>query len=161
MKPRHLWILIVVCSVLFMPAGDPFCAEETVVVATTDSEGINKLIETSKGTVIVAMAAWCHPCREELPILVKLYEKYKSEGLEMVGISLDPGGPSVIQPVLNKARANFPVYWVGEKAMEDLNIRAIPLFLFVKDGAIVEKVLGKQSEAFLDRKIVDLLKDDK
>jgi len=116
------------------------------------------LIKAKDGpTVIVAMAAWCLPCREELPILVKLYNKYRRQGLKMVGISLDLGGPSAILPILEKAHANFPVFWAGEEAVRDLNIRAIPLLLLVKDGVIVEKVVGKRSEAFLDKKINDLL----
>jgi len=89
--------------------------------------------------------------------LVKLNAKYQSQGLKMIGISLDIDGPSAIQPVLEKARVNFPVYWAGEEAMKDFKIRAIPLFFFIKDGSIVEKVLGVRHETFLERKINDLL----
>jgi thiol-disulfide isomerase/thioredoxin len=137
--------------------GNVTRAEHKVKVGTIDSAGIDKLIKDSKGAVIVAMAAWCLPCREELPRLVKLNDKYKSQGLRMIGISLDLDGPSAIQPVLEKARVDFPVYWAGEEAMKDLKIRAIPLFLFIKDGAIVEKVLGARHKTFLEKKIHDLL----
>lgn len=38
-------------------------------------------------------ASWCGPCRAEIPSLKKLYEKYRSKGVEFVGISLDTTMP--------------------------------------------------------------------
>jgi peroxiredoxin len=34
-------------------------------------------------------ASWCHPCREENPFIRSAYEKYKSKGFEVFGVSLD------------------------------------------------------------------------
>jgi thiol-disulfide isomerase/thioredoxin len=44
-----------------------------------------------KGKVVLVdfWASWCGPCRQSLPELIKLYEKYQSKGLKIVGISLD------------------------------------------------------------------------
>ena len=160
MRQKYTWLLVAACLIALVPAGKATCTEHRVAVKTIDSAGIDQLIKASTGTVIVAMAAWCLPCREELPILVKLYDKYKSQGLKVIGISLDLD-PSAILPILDKANVNFPVYWAGEKTANDFNIRAIPLLLLIKDGSIVEKVLGRRPEAFLDVKISDLLKEEK
>src|SRR6266850_1957030 len=35
-------------------------------------------------------ATWCAPCREEVPLLIALYEKYRQKGFEVVGIGIDP-----------------------------------------------------------------------
>jgi thiol-disulfide isomerase/thioredoxin len=35
-------------------------------------------------------ATWCEPCREEMPMLAELREKYVSKGVEFVGIGIDP-----------------------------------------------------------------------
>jgi thiol-disulfide isomerase/thioredoxin len=43
----------------------------------------------SKYTVVVFGASWCKKCTEELPEMVKLYSKWKSQGVEVVFISLD------------------------------------------------------------------------
>jgi thiol-disulfide isomerase/thioredoxin len=40
-------------------------------------------------TVIVFGASWCLKCTEELPEIVKLYSKWKSQGVEVVFVSLD------------------------------------------------------------------------
>ncbi len=101
--------------------------------------------------MIVAMAAWCGPCRKELPALIKLYEKYEDQGLKMVGISLDANGPEAMQPILDKARVNFPVYWVGIDVAHQFNIYAIPMIFFIKDGQVVEKLPGQRTEKFLEQ----------
>jgi len=158
MQSKCLSVLMAVFLLPFLLASNPARAEPAIKVEPIDTAGIDKIVKESKGTVMVVLAAWCFPCRQELPTLVKLYDKYKGQGLEMVGISVDLGGPSMIQPLLDKAHVNFPVYWAGEKVIWDLNIRGIPLLFLVKDGEIVQEVMGKQSEAFLEEKISRLLK---
>ena len=121
-------------------------------------EELNDLM-TSTGDrhMIVAMAAWCTPCRKELPDLVRLYDKYRARNLKMVGISLDVEGPEAIQPVLDRARVNFPVYWVGEQAIQDYDIFAIPMIFLIQNGRIVEKIPGKKKYPFLEKKVEALL----
>lgn len=160
-QPRHLFLVVSAFILLVLSLSHAAPPETGTKVDTVDSAGIRMLIKAKGGPmVIVAMAAWCLPCREELPALVKLYDKYKSQGLKMVGISLDQDGPSAIQPLLDKANVNFPVYWAGEKAVYDFKIYAIPMLLLIKDGAIVERVVGRKPGAFLDKKISDLLSED-
>jgi len=43
----------------------------------------------SKYTVVVFGASWCPKCTEELPEIAKLYAKWKSQGVEVVFVSLD------------------------------------------------------------------------
>jgi thioredoxin-like negative regulator of GroEL len=159
MQSRWFWILATVLLVPFFLTSSPVWAEPRIKVQPIDTAGIEKIVKQSEGAAIVVLAAWCFPCRQELPTLIKLYDKYKSRGLKMVGISVDLGGPSMIQPLLDKAFVNFPVYWADEKVVRDLNIRGIPLLFLVKNGEIIQEVMGRQSEASLEKKISLLIKE--
>ncbi len=43
----------------------------------------------SKYTVVVFGASWCHKCTQELPLINKLYAKWKEHGVEVIFVSLD------------------------------------------------------------------------
>ena len=108
--------------------------------------------------VMVFMAAWCAPCIDELPTLNKLNQKFKNQGLEIIGISIDLDGPDAMQPVVDRLKVNFPVYWYGEKAVEKFALFAIPMLLLVKEGEIVERIHGRRPESFLNEKFMNFLK---
>ncbi len=42
-----------------------------------------------KVTIVDFWAAWCKPCRAENPNIVRVYNKYKDQGLSILGVSLD------------------------------------------------------------------------
>ncbi|WP_439152045.1 redoxin domain-containing protein [Winogradskyella sp.] len=48
-------------------------------------------LEELKGkvTIVDFWAAWCGPCRRENPNVVRIYNQYHNDGLEIVGVSLD------------------------------------------------------------------------
>lgn len=153
--------LIVVALVLpFCPAAAP--GAETVsgnTVETLALVDLQRLIrESEKRLLVVVMAAWCHPCIRELPDLDRIYQQYRTQGLEVLGISLDLEGPRAIQPIIDRLNVRFPVYWVGEAAIEAFQIRGIPLLMFVQRGEVVERVLGKRSPDYLEKKIEEFLR---
>jgi thiol-disulfide isomerase/thioredoxin len=56
-----------------------------------DLEGKPQTLEQWRNKVLVVnfWATWCAPCREEIPIFVKMQEKSRDKGLQFVGISID------------------------------------------------------------------------
>lgn len=113
--------------------------------------------DPSNQCVVVFLAAWCHPCIEELPALNDIFSKYEGQGFKLVGFSLDLEGPLAIQPILTKHRVRFPVYWVGEGAVEKYGIKSIPLLWFVRNGQVVETLAGLRSKKFLERKVFEFM----
>ncbi len=133
-------------------------AETGVTVKPIEEAALDELIKNKDNTLIVSfMAAWCGPCIDELPALNNLYRKYKDRGLNLIGISIDLEGAAAMQPVINKLKIEFPVYWYGDKAIQKFKLMAIPLLLIIKQGEIVERLPGQRPEEFLDKKIREIL----
>jgi thiol-disulfide isomerase/thioredoxin len=130
-----------------------------IIIEKINQQDLDGLMKNkSNRSLVVAMASWCGPCRDELPFLVRLNSKYKDKGLKVIGISLDSGGPEAMQKVADRAKVNFPIYWAGEEAAERYGIYAIPMLYLIKNGKVIDKIPGQQSEAALERKINGLLK---
>ena len=150
-------IMGTVMALMLLLNTSALAAEGRIVVEKMDKAGLDRLMQDPDNqSMIVAMAAWCGPCRKELPTLIKLFDKYKDQGLKMVGISLDANGPQAMQPILDKLHVSFPVYWVGVDMAREYDIYAIPMIFFIKNGQVVEKLPGKRSHEDLDRKIKEL-----
>jgi len=144
-----LWIVFV--------AIHPDAGAGTMVERISES-ALDKLINAKNNKIVVTfMAAWCGPCIDELPTLNKVYDRFKDRGLNLIGISIDLEGPRAIQPILDKLKVGFPVYWYGESAVQKFSLSAIPMIFLVKDGQIIGKMPGRRSEKQLTQKIREFL----
>jgi thiol-disulfide isomerase/thioredoxin len=154
--------LLVAACVIFTAFSVPSVFAQSGTRITVEKIGpheLDKLMKSRESrSLVVAMASWCGPCRDELPFLIKLHSKYNNKGLKIVGISLDVDGPEAMQKIADRAKVNFPIYWVGEEAAEKYDIYAIPMLYLIKNGKVIEKIPGQQSEALLEKKISGLLK---
>jgi thiol-disulfide isomerase/thioredoxin len=108
---------------------------------------------TSNYTLVVFAASWCPKCTEEIPQLVSFYTKWKSQGLEIVTISLDED-----QTAFNSFFGQFPFTsicdykkWDGP-IVTDYYIFSTPtMFLLNKKREILLRPnSAKQVEAWLD-----------
>ncbi|WP_420573332.1 redoxin domain-containing protein [Kordia sp.] len=131
-----------------------------------DPEGNKISLNDIKGkvTVVDFWAAWCGPCRKENPNVVKIYEKYHKDGLEIIGVSLD-GRPNQKNAKQDWLRAieqdGLPWHQVSnldgfrDAIARTYNIRSIPAtFIIDEEGTIVAKNLRG---AKLEEKIKELL----
>lgn len=114
-------------------------------IAIPDAKGkMHKLSEYvgKKQYVLVDFwASWCGPCCREMPNVVEAYKKYKSKGLEIVGVSLDQKKEPWLAAV-EKMGMTWPQLsdlkaWKCEAAAL-YGVQAIPSnILFDKDGKII------------------------
>jgi thiol-disulfide isomerase/thioredoxin len=73
-------------------------------------------LHSLKGKVVLLnfWGYWCGPCVAEMPTLMRLYDKYKQDGLEIVSVHLDAGGE--VDTVEKLDRRTAPLrdrYWGG------------------------------------------------
>ena len=146
----------VLAGVLF--TGIAVQAASGAKVKRIDESALGKLITADDNRLVLTfMAAWCGPCIDELPALNKLHKRYRDRGFQIIGISIDLEGPGAMQPIVEKLKIEFPVYWCGEKAISKFNLNAIPMLLFIRRGEMVERLRGNRPEKFLDQKILEFL----
>jgi thiol-disulfide isomerase/thioredoxin len=146
---------VLIAVVFFIVNPD---ANASVTIQKISEPALDKLIRTVDNKMMVTfMAAWCGPCIDELPTLNQLYQKYKTQGLKLIGISIDLEGPQALQPVIDRLKVGFPVYWYGESAVQKFSLFAIPMIFWVQNGQIVEKLPGRRSKKELDKKIREFL----
>lgn len=110
-----------------------------------------------KYTLLDFWASWCRPCRKENPMMVKLYNRYKNNGFEILGISLDQSKDQWVKAI---EKDSLPWHQVSDlKGMNSIavqlyNVQEIPHnVLLDQEGKIIEKNLTGNS---LNEKLAEL-----
>ncbi len=105
----------------------------------------------SKLLLLDFWAGWCAPCRKENPNLVKIYQRFKEQGFEILGVSLDrtrdEWSKAVAADSLTWTQVSDLQYW-NNKAAKLYSVTSIPAnFLLDRDGIIIAKNLrGEELE---------------
>ena len=118
-----------------------------------------------KGKVVLLnfWGTWCGPCRQEIPAFIKLTEKYKKDGLEIVGITLTSGPPERIQSFSDKWGINYTLLTdidgnetqvvtakYGQATRQ--RITGIPTtFIIDREGYIRQRYVGPRPESIFYR----------
>jgi thiol-disulfide isomerase/thioredoxin len=122
-----------------------------------------------KGKVVVLdfWATWCPPCRQEMPEVEKLYQRYKSnKDVAFLAVDVKEGDetPEKAEAFVKRAGYNFPVAFDTHDAQTVLQVNGFPtLMLLDKAGRIRLQHMGyDDAEPFvadLSNNIDDLLSE--
>jgi len=112
-----------------------------------DVEGKHVSIGDYKGKIVLVdfWATWCGPCVNELPNVVKAYEKHHEKGFEIVGVSLDQNEQK-LKSFLKDRKMTWQQYFDGKgwgnKLAGKYGIQSIPAtFLLDREGKIIDRDL--------------------
>ncbi len=135
--------------------------EQAPSFSLKNAEGKDVTLADMKGKIIILnfWATWCPPCRAEIPDFIRVYKKYQSKDVEIVGISLDHKGWDVVRPFVKNNNINYPVLLGDQKIAKAYgNISSIPTtFIIDKKGKIVDQHVGSITEKDLVKKFEKLL----
>ncbi len=127
-----------------------------------DMHGKDVNFASFKGKVILLdfWATWCGPCKIEIPAFVELQNKYRNNGLQVLGVSVDDTVDK-LRPFATQFKMNYPVL-VGANR-EDVQdaygpMYGIPVtFLISRDAKVCRKHTGMATKQQFEREIRALL----
>lgn len=153
-KQFYIWVRLLVVVLLL-----GFAAETQAAPANLSVNGLMEKISEQKGKVVVVnlFAAWCPPCRQEIPGLINLSNKYKNS-VSFIGIAVDDEeGIPELDAYLAKIKIPYPLYYSPFDIPEHFQSDAIPYnVIYNKQGKMFYSDSGLMDERTLTR-ILDSL----
>ena len=114
------------------------------IVSDTDPRFKGKVVIVSIG------GSWCPNCHDEAPLLVDLYRKYKSQGLEIVELSFEEEDqlkdPVQLRAFIKNYGIQYPVLIAGqpsqeaEKVPQAVDLNTFPATFFIGRDGLVKSI---------------------
>lgn len=113
-----------------------------------------------KPVILNFWGTFCEPCRNEMPALQKQYEKWKDQGLELVGINLSEDRLT-IESFIRQVGVDFPILLDKDKQVEKkFGLKQYPTTFFITAGGTIQEVVigGLLTEEEIETRVERLMK---
>jgi cytochrome c biogenesis protein CcmG/thiol:disulfide interchange protein DsbE len=100
-----------------------------------------------KAVVVNFWASWCSPCRDEAPVLQKTYERYRDQGLVVLGVDVNDFRQDA-RRFMKRYGLSYPVVYDGKgSTVGKWGVRGFPETFFVDRTG---KLVGERIEGAVD-----------
>ena len=128
-------------------------------------EGRNLTIFELRNSVILLnfWGTWCRPCLEEIPDLIKLSHRFQSQGLHVIGVTLESGSPDDIR-TFTKTHGMDYIVVIGDldEVKLKFQVMGFPASVLIdREGIVRKRYFGPQTEAGLAKDVLPLLSSSK
>ncbi len=128
--------------------------------ALTDLSGQSIKLSDFRGKVILLdfWASWCEPCKTEIPHFIDMQNRYASQGLQVIGISMDDEEKPV-RDFQQQFKMNYPVAIGNAKLAESYGgILGLPItFVIDHQGRIYKRHIGQTEPSVFEGEVRKLL----
>jgi peroxiredoxin len=110
--------------------------------ALRSASGDNLRLSEYRGNVVMInfWATWCGPCRQEMPLLDELYDRYERVGFNLLGVNIDDDSSRAMQMV-EELGVGFPVLFDARKEVSKLyDVEAMPVTVILDRQGTVRYV---------------------
>jgi peroxiredoxin len=111
-----------------------------------DLDGQLQQLSQFEGKVVLLnfWATWCPPCREEMPSMQALQQRFGDQGLVVLAVNTEENGALAVAAFLEKYSYSFPILLDPEaEAQNAYGVFRFPeSFIIDRNGVIVDKVIG-------------------
>lgn len=153
-------VLVVLClfAIVFSAASCKKTERSRVVeegkapdFTLSDVSGKKVTLSEFRGKVVLLefWATWCPPCKDAVPEINKIYEKYKNKGVQVLAISVDQGGDVALKlnSFVKEHQVNYPVLIDDKKVNVSYGVTNVPVaFIIDKEGKVAKKHVGFMEE---------------
>jgi peroxiredoxin len=128
------------------------------------ADGRNLRLAEQRGQVVLVnfWASWCGPCKQEMPHLNRLYDKYRSAGFVMLGVNIDDDA-RVGASTATRWGVRFPVLLDAEKTVSrQYDMGSMPATVLIdRDGRVryLHRGYREGVEEAYERQIRELVKE--
>ena len=128
------------------------------------AEGRNLRLQEQRGQVVLVnfWASWCGPCKQEMPHLGRLYDKYRSSGFTLLAVNIDDDARHGAATAA-KWGLKFPVLLDTDKKVTRLyDLGAMPSTVLIdRDGKVryLHRGYREGVEEAYERQIRELVKE--
>jgi thiol-disulfide isomerase/thioredoxin len=155
MSPKRDLLFCLALLVLVSCTEEPSSEQEddpSVSFTPLSFEQWREKLAGYKGDIVVVdfWATWCVPCLERFPAMVKLHERFNTQGVRFVSMCLDDREDRVAlergREFLSRQKAVFENYLMDEgitDAFEKLGLQSIPaVLMYDREGTLYARLTG-------------------
>ena len=107
-------------------------------------EGGTVRLSQLKGNVVLlnVWATWCGPCKMELPIVQRMYDRYSDRNFVVLAVNVDADRKRV-EPFMKRYNISLPVYFAAPEDAGQMTTEGIPTtYLLSAERRLLHKQVG-------------------
>jgi cytochrome c biogenesis protein CcmG/thiol:disulfide interchange protein DsbE len=125
-------------------------------------DGMMALADVRGQPVVLNLwASWCLPCKAEMPALERVYQRYRPEGLVVLGINMTlQDSPQAAEAFVRQQGLTFPILLDADGSVQlAYHLLGLPSTFFVDRSGVIRSVVvgGPMSEATISAHVEDLM----